>query len=397
MKMKLMKMINPIKLTTMRQLFTILAALVCTLAIAQKKPNINKAKAAFDNGEIAEAKTIIDQAIDYEKTKDKAKTWYYRGMIYASIDTSSNDPDAMRIAIESYDKALELDPTQRSINEFVGTGIQNVDSQKQNYYGFYYNKAIANYNAEEFSGATDNFEKAYYIMPSDTNAILNAAYSASAAGNEERAIQNYEKCLEAGITDVVIYLRLYNYAVGEKNYDKAYGILEDARAIHPDNVDLMKYQINILIDQDKIDEAKGGIEEAIAKEPDNPDLHFSLGVIHEELEDLESARASYEKAIGIQSDHYNSNFNLGVMVFNECNALIKERSALSYKEDKKIAALSSQIDEKLKVALPYWQKLYSLRSDEQSILETLEYIYLSLKMNDEAEEITAKLETMKGG
>ncbi len=380
----------------MRQLFTIVAAFVCVLAFGQK-PNINKAKAAFDKGELAEAKAIIDQAIEYEKTKDKAKTWYYRGMIYSSIDTSTNDPDAMRIAMEAYERTLELDPTQKSINEFTGLGIQNVDSQKQNYYGFYYNKAIANYNAENFPEATDNFEKAYYIMPSDSNAILNAAHSALAAGNEEKANLNYKRSLDAGITDISIYLRLYNYAVGQKNYDSAYAVLEAARVVHPNNVDIMKYQINILIDQDKIDEAKTGIEEAISKEPDNADLHFSLGVIHEELKDLEAARTSYENAIEIDSEHYNSNFNLGVMVFNECNVLIKERNALSYKEEKKFDELTNQIDEKLRMALPYWERLHNLKSEEQTILETLEYIYLSLKMNDKAEEIGGKLDALKGG
>lgn len=379
----------------MRQLFTLVAAFVCAIAFGQK-PNINKAKAAFDKGELAEAKAIIDQAIEYEKTMGKAKTWYYRGMIYASIDTSTNDPDAMRVAVEAYAKTLEIDPTQRSINEFTGTGIQNVDSQKQNYYGFYYNKAISDYNSENYADATEFFERAYFIMPSDSNAILNAAHAAVAAGDEERAKVNYQKSLDAGITDVAIYLRLYNYAIVKKEYEEAYAILEDARAAHPDNVDLMKYQINILIEQDKIDEAKSGIEEAIAKEPSNADLHFSLGVIHEELENLDEAKASYQKAVEIDSEHYNSNYNLGVMVFNECNVLIKERNALSYKEEKKFAELSSQIDDRLRTALPYWEKLYSLKAEEVTILETLEYIYLSLKMNDKADGISSKLEELKG-
>jgi len=389
-----MKMIN-LKPTIMRHFLIILTAFASAVAFGQK-PNINKAKAAFDKGELAEAKSMIDLAIDYEKTKDNPKTWYYRGMIYASIDTSTNDPDAMRIAVDSYNKTLELDPTQKSVTEFTGAGIDNVDSKIQNYYGFYYNKAIADFQEKTFESATENFEKSFFINPSDSNAILNAAYAATAAGNEERANENYRKAIDAGITDIGAYLRLYNYAIGKEDYDGAYAILDEARVVHPNNVDVMKYQINILIEQDKIGEAKAGIEEAIAKEPTNPDLHFSLGVIQEEQEDLEAAKVSYIKAIEIDSEHYNSNFNLGVMVFNECNILIKERSALGYKEDKKIAALSTEIDAKLNDALPFWEKLYSLKDDETTILETLEYIYLSLKMNDKAEEISTKLDNLRG-
>ena len=390
-----MKMSN-LKPTIMRHFFTILLAFASVLAFGQKKPNINKAKAAFDKGEITEAKAMIDQAIDYEKTKDNPKTWYYRGMIYASIDTSTNDPDAMRTAMDSYNKSLELDPTQKSTTQFTGAGLENVDSQIQNYFGFYYNKAITFYQEESFESATDNFEKAHFINPSDSNSILNAAYAASAAGLDDRANENYKKAIIAGNTDIGIHLRLYNYAIGKDDYDGAYKVLEEARIVHPNNVDLMKYQINILIEQDKIGEAKAGIEEAISKEPTNPDLYFSLGVIQEEQEELEAAKGSYSKAIEIDSEHYNSNFNLGVLVFNECNELIKERSALSYKEEKKIADLTTQIDERLKRALPYWEKLYSIKDEETTILETLEYIYLSLKMNDKAEEITSKLDKVKG-
>ncbi|MEP1096368.1 MAG: tetratricopeptide repeat protein [Cyclobacteriaceae bacterium] len=380
----------------MRHFLLILTAFASAVAFGQKKPNINKAKASFDKGELAEAKAMIDQAIEYEKTKDNPKTWYYRGMIYSSIDTSTNDPEAMRVAMESFRKSLELDPAQKSTTEFTGTGLDNVDSKIQNYYGFYYNQAITDYQEKTFESATENFEKAFFIFPSDSNAILNAAYSATAAGFEERANENYKKALEAGVTDIGVYLRLYNYAIGKEDLDGAYAILDDARAVHPNNVEIMKYQINILIQQEKIDEAKVGIEKAIAKEPNNPDLHFSLGVIEEEQENLEAAKASYTNAINIDSEHYNSNFNLGVMVFNECNVLIKERSALSYKEDKKIAALSIEIDERLNDALPYWEKLYSLRDNESTILETLQYIYLSLKMNDKAEEISTKLDNLKG-
>lgn len=379
----------------MRHFFTILLAFASAVAFGQK-PNINKAKAALDKGELSEAKAMIDLAIDFEKTKNNPKTWYYRGMIYASIDTSTNDPDAMKTAMDAYGKSLELDPTQKSTTQFTGAGLENVDTQIQNYYGFYYNKAIASYQEESFEIATDNFEKAYFINPSDSNSILNAAYAASAAGFEDRANENYKKAIAAGNTDIGVHLRLYNYAIAKEDYDGAYVILEAARIDYPNNVDLMKYQINILIEQDKIGEAKAGIEEAIAKEPTNPDLYFSLGVIQEEQEELEAAKNSYSKALEIDADHYNSNFNIGVLVFNECNILIKERSALSYKEDKKIANLTTQIDERLRGALPFWEKLYSIKSEETTILETLEYIYLSLKMNDKAEEISSKLDQVKG-
>ena len=53
-------------------------------------------------GRQADARAAIDQAIDYEKTKGKAKTWFYRGMIYAQLDTVANEASAFEIAMESF-------------------------------------------------------------------------------------------------------------------------------------------------------------------------------------------------------------------------------------------------------------------------------------------------------
>ena len=67
--------------------------LVTVVAFGQKpvKPNINKAIGFWEEGKIAEAKEMIDAATTYEKTMNDGKTWYYRGLIYATIDTTSNE------------------------------------------------------------------------------------------------------------------------------------------------------------------------------------------------------------------------------------------------------------------------------------------------------------------
>ena len=59
-------------------------------------------------------KRMIDLATTYEKTMNDGKTWYYRGLIYTSIDTTSNEaykalaPDAFTTAMESFKKGDEL-------------------------------------------------------------------------------------------------------------------------------------------------------------------------------------------------------------------------------------------------------------------------------------------------
>ena len=380
----------------MKTFLTLILAAVCVLGHAQKKPKINQALAAMESGELAEAKSIIDAAIEHEKTMNDPKTWYYRGQIYAALDTANNEPGALDESLKSFDKALELDPEQKSFNSLdVATGqVTNIDSKRRGYYAFYYNMAIDDYGAEAYEKAADNFETAYYIMPSDTNAILNAAYSAGSAGDAKRAEENFIRCYEAGMKEKTIYLQLYNFANQEDRLEDALSYIQKGKEMNPGDMDFAKYEINLLMRLERTDEAMSELETSIKAEPNNADLIFSLGVLRDEMGDTEAAIETYNQAISVDPDHYNSIFNKGVILFNKANELIKEKNALSYKEEAKSKELTKQINVQLETALPTWEKLYSLDNTDQSVLETLAYIYSSLRMNDKYNKIQDELDAL---
>ncbi|MEM9896439.1 MAG: tetratricopeptide repeat protein, partial [Bacteroidota bacterium] len=365
----------------MKKYFFIMLAVAAMTAVGQKKPKIGKAKSALEKAEYAEAKTIIDAAIDFEKTKNDPKTWYYRGQIYMALDTAMQQEGAIETAMEAYKKALELDPEQSKVSEFTGTGIANVDTKVQEYYAYYYNNGLASYEAEKFAEASTAFDKAFFITPSDTNAIINSAYAAMNADNIEKAASSFKKALDAGARERGIYLRLYNFALQAEDLESALEAIRMGKKEHPQDVDLMKFEVNLLIQLKKADEAIGELLKAIELEPDNADLYFSLGVLREELGEKDAAIESYKKAIAIDQDHFNSSFNLAVFTFNVANEMIKERNDLSYKEVKKSDELKAKIDAQLTEALPLWERLYDLKPKDQTVLETLSYIYTFLKMD----------------
>ncbi|MEM6643537.1 MAG: tetratricopeptide repeat protein [Bacteroidota bacterium] len=377
---------------------TFLLAISSLLGYSQKKPKLSKDTPAIEEGDYATAKMIVDAAIEHEKTKDDPQTWFLRGQVYGALDTANNEPGALEEAMKAFDKALEIDPEQKKINslDFATGSVVNVDSKRTGLYAHYYNAAIAAYNEEDFEDASSNFETAYFINPSDTNAILNAAYSASAAGLEEKANENFKQALEAGSIDKNIFLQLYNYAVKNEDMEGALASIQRGRESYPDDIDLMKYEVNLFIQMERTDEARKGLEEAIAADPKNPDLLFALGVLKEETGEMAIAEEYYRKAIAADPNHFNSNFNLAVYVFNKANEMMKERNELGYREDKKIKAITAKIDEQLKNALPLWEKLYSLKSTDETVLETLSYIYTNLKMNDKAEKMEDELDALKG-
>ncbi len=391
----------------MKTFFTLLTTLVVVATIAQKKPKINQAKSSLESGDYSTAKSIVDQAAVHEKTKEDPITWFVRGQVYVALDTANNEVGALEEAIKAFEKALELDPEQKktsSVDYSTGT-ITTVDSKKQEYYAYYYNQAVKAYSAEDYENAATNFEAAFYIVPIDTNAIINAAYAAGLAGNNERAAANYLKAYEAGSTEMNIFLQLYNYHVQNESYEKALDVLQKGKKIYPDDVDLMKYEVNLYIQMEKIDEAQKGMEEAIAIDSNNADLYFTLGVLKDESGDKPGAKEAYLKAIEVDENHYNSNFNLGVIFTTKINNLVKEQGELNYypgqsrpnqEEKKKYDDLEVKIDDALKEALPVWERCYAINNSDVNVLQTLAYLYNSLKKKEQYEKISAEIEAVKG-
>ena len=158
-------MIIKIKLENMRTFFTIVLATLCIAGYSQKKPKLSKVQPAIEEGNYSEAKTIVDEAIVHEKTKEDPEAWFLRAQVYAALDTANSEPGALEESLKAFDKALELDPDQKKLNSFdFATGaVVNVDSKRQGYYAFYYNQAIADYNDQNFESAASNFETAYII------------------------------------------------------------------------------------------------------------------------------------------------------------------------------------------------------------------------------------------
>src|SRR5437867_48738 len=108
----------------MKKLVVFLFVVVPGLAFSQIKPSIPKAEVALRAGKLDEAKAIIDATTGSQEfmvdkkgqpSKNAAKAWYIKGVIYMSLDTSKNEkfnqlePNAFAVAKEGFDKAKQLD------------------------------------------------------------------------------------------------------------------------------------------------------------------------------------------------------------------------------------------------------------------------------------------------
>jgi tetratricopeptide (TPR) repeat protein len=306
---------------------TILLLLVSVTAVyAQKtpKPNLNKALNSWKEGSLEEAKSIIDVATTYEKTMSDGKTWYYRGLIYASIDTTSNeayhalDPNALDVAMESFKKGDELNTgKEHFIQDAVGLPITK--SQQMEYLAnTYLNKGADAYQEEDLDAAMVSFEKAQKVRPTDTLAYFYAGFVSHALENYDKAITSFEKYIENGGKDKDAYLSIINiYSTVKENKEEALKWVRKARPLYPTDPDLPKVEIGLLIDLKRIDEAKTGLEAAIKKEPDNKLLYFYLGYANSALDDFAGARKNYEEALRIDPNYFDAQFYLAKIMYKD--------------------------------------------------------------------------------
>src|SRR6478609_52185 len=77
--------------------------LLLPFAVAAQKeitPSVSKAESALKKGNLDEAKSVIDATVSNQEfmvdkkgqpSKNAAKAWYLKGMIYCAIDTTSTE------------------------------------------------------------------------------------------------------------------------------------------------------------------------------------------------------------------------------------------------------------------------------------------------------------------
>ena len=393
----------------MKNIITLLACFLLVFSVeAQKKvkpPNIKKAKSLWSKGELVEAKTMIDIASEHEKTRNDGNTWYYRGLIYATIDTTSNEAfqalsdNPLEIAVASFEKAQKMAPegTEYSIYDPINVVITTYEEQINKYYSHYFQIAVNHYEKDELLEASTNFELAGQVLKSDTSALINAAYSAQGVEDEERASKLFIEAIERGARAITVYYNVIYPLNESEDWQGALDWVTKAKELYPTDNSLGRFEVTSLLKLGRVDQAMVQLEEAIKNNPDEADLRFSLALLYDQTDRNEEALTFYQKVLEVDPNHYASNFNIAVIKFGFANELYKKLTQLTTSaEDRKTEQeLLPQIKEGFSASLPYWEKCYEVKNDDVSSIQTLAFIYDFLKMKDKASVLNKILDDMK--
>lgn len=400
----------------MKKLLVLLVIFVPLAVMAQKevKPSLPKAEKALKEGKLDEAKAIIDATTASqefmvtkkgEPSKNAAKAWYLKGLIYAAIDTTktekfkSLEANPFPIVKESFDKSKALDAKSTSfMNDAFGQPILNANINAYLAQA-YFNKAVTEYqDKKDYKKAFEITEQTLFFIPEDTSVLMNAGvFFGPAAEEYDKSIAYLDSYFSKGGKSPDAYIVLFGiYRDQKKDYDKALKVAQDAMKKFPNNTEFPKFELDIFVKANKLPEARTAMEKQVNADPTDKESRYYLGVINQELGDLTQARKWFDEALKLDPKYFEPNIAVAELVYLDAKKVKQEMNQLGItKEDqKKRLELDKVYVDKLKVALPYFENCEKLNPDDARVLDTLLNIYSDLGNEPQINRITKKMKTL---
>jgi len=281
--------------------------------------------------------------------------------------------NALDKALGAYAKAYELDAKGQKTKD-ITEGINTVATK-------YSEEAYTSYSLGNVAEASNLFEKAANAAATaplsqvDTNSIYNAAFTAWANGDNERAKTFFQKSLDYGYagTDGETYAKLADICT--KTGDAAAGkqYLEEGFSKYPQSqsilVGLINYYLTSGEDTNRLFELLG---EAKKNEPTNASLYYVEGNINEQLGNGDAAVAAYRECAEIDPNYYYGYIGEGIHFYNL--AVDIQEKASTEMNDAKYTALMGEFETSLKSCIAPFETAYEKCNDADIKSSVAEYL-----------------------
>ncbi|MBD1396115.1 tetratricopeptide repeat protein [Pontibacter sp. JH31] len=371
-------------------LMTALAAASVQVAVAQNSA-VNSAVLNHKNGTLDKALADINKATEHKKTQDKAKTWFYHGVInqdlighpiYGKVATEKTP----EVVLQSFNKTIELDGKDGQFGKQVPERLEML-------YGQILNQAVEFHNNQDWDNAIAKYDLASSVNPTDTTAILYAAYASTAKQDYSKAAGYYDKLISVGhATEDVFKAKIQLLQAAEASDDKVMASIAEGLKKHPNSVYLMQEELRYYLKNDRAEEAMDKLDKAIQADPKNASLYAVRGNLQERKGNLDEAYKNYQKAVEMDPNNFDGFFNLGVLEYNKGSEFNNKAAKMDYATYKKQGAkLEAQAKKHYEASLPYFEKALEIQPEDQATLANLQRVYTRLKRTADAERVGKKL------
>ncbi len=381
---------------TMKKLFLLIAVITISFGAFAQKGKVTSALSFIDQGALDKAKEAIDQALVNEKSMNWANTHFAKGKLCQAVYESDNPKfksfysDPLAEAYAAYEKAIELDPKGGTKKKIIANLVYN--SLALNFF----NQASKRFEAKDYAGALDSFEKQIKITESDkyagvvdTGMYYNAGLAALNAKKYQNALGFFQKCIEMKYLHTTPYFQIYEAYMGLGDTVKAESTLLNLLELYPEDKNVTLQLIDMYLKSSKYDEATKFINIAKQKDPGNFSLYFAAGIICLNQSKFDEAIQELSKSIEIKSDFFDTQYSMGAAYINKASDMFLKANDIM-----DVNKYTAAIEEAMAVfakGLPFMEKAYELNPKDINTLTSLKELYYRLKQTDKYEKISKEL------
>ena len=426
----------------MKSLFIAFMAILMTMPVVAQDATQDMKKAARSAGsyrldpeankdKLAEAKDLIDGAINAPELAKSVKAWQTYGEVYAEVinsevrmlaisqDTPIVNKYAPTKSIQGYKKAYSLSEKafeKRDALKGISTILNNVSYMASIMLSNGdYADSYASYNAlisgNDFLIA--NGEPSIYENEEDfEQQVYWAALAAFSASDYPEAEKQFGRLYKADYDSPDIYSAMYEMRKKTGDNDGADAILKEGMVKYPEDKGLMFAEINDALAKGDLETLVAKLKVAMESEPDNITIPTTLGNVYDQMyqqaiadEDFEMAQSHYDnakthfaKALSMDENFFDAVYMMGAVEYNRAAQLAAELNLLAedYSKEgtKKYDVKKDEMMLQFDTALPYFVKAESLNATDRNTLIALREIYARKDQLDKSNEYKDKLEAL---
>lgn len=295
--------------------------------------------------------------------------------------------------VKSYNKAYELDPKQ-------GPKVRQALDAVVN---FCNKKASIGIKVGDYKGASESYALAYDIQSSpvyesaDASYLFYAGRLAAVLGQNEpemfvKGAGYLERALNAGYCDEEgsLYYYLFHCYYGQREADRAFVIksrdaLLEGISKYPKNELILDGLMNLYTAEEGVGDPKdlvGMIDEALASDPENIDLWYGRGRVYFKLQDYDECIDSFRHVVELRPDDAQGYYLLGVFCMSKAETLLNEINERHYTTQAEYDKDSNAAILLYKDAIPYFEKAIELNPNDINSIDLVKQIYFRFRDED---------------
>ena len=180
--------------------------------------------------------------------------------------------------------------------------------------------------------------------------------------------------------------------VQQGKMEEAKTAIAEAKTLNPDDTVLLSAEADIFYKAGDLVTYKKLISQLLEKNPTDTNLLMNLGIASAKT-DPAAAEGYYKKAIELKPDFSGAYINMALLKLSDEKKMNDEINKLgtSEKDNKRYEALRKQKNQMYLSALPYLEKAFDLKPDDEEIGNTLLNIYNALEMTDKKAVLKARM------